>query len=135
MKAGIIFSGTGPILVLTTYESFEDRAFIEKLTDKGIRKFIAYEIPLEQVKAKGLPAVIGEIVYLCEGDYKRDLARGKNVTAEEYTIYNYNPPLAQVREWIQEAGLAIEEEGSGKPEEEYEGKIKWWYAHFIVRKK
>jgi len=52
MKAGIIFSGTGPILVLTTYESFEDRAFIEKLTDKGIRKFIAYEIPLEQVKAK-----------------------------------------------------------------------------------
>jgi hypothetical protein len=52
MKAGIIFSGTGPILVLTTYSSFEDRKFIEKLAAKGIRKFIAYEVPVDQVKAK-----------------------------------------------------------------------------------
>ena len=52
MKAGIIFSGTGPILVLTTYESFEDRKFIEKLAIKGIKKFIAYDVPLRQVKAK-----------------------------------------------------------------------------------
>ena len=52
MKAGIIFSGTGPILVLTTYSSFEDRKFIEKLAAKGIRKFIAYEVPVDQVKAQ-----------------------------------------------------------------------------------
>jgi hypothetical protein len=52
MKAGIIFSGTGPILILTTYRSFEDRKFIEKLAAKGIKKFIAYDIPLDQVKAK-----------------------------------------------------------------------------------
>jgi hypothetical protein len=50
MKAGIIFTGTGPILILTTYESFEDRNFIEKLATKGIKKFIAYDIPLDQVK-------------------------------------------------------------------------------------
>ena len=52
MKAGIIFSGTGPILILTPYESFEDRKFVEKLAAKGIRKFIAYEVPVEQVKAQ-----------------------------------------------------------------------------------
>ena len=52
MKAGIIFSGTGPILVLTTYSSFEDRKFIKKLAAKGIKKFIAYEVPVEQVKAQ-----------------------------------------------------------------------------------
>ena len=52
MKAGIIFSGTGPILILTTYESFEDRKFIKKLAAKGIKKFIAYEVPVEQVKAQ-----------------------------------------------------------------------------------
>ena len=52
MKAGIIFSGTGPILVLTTYGSFEDRKFVEKLAAKGIRKFIAYEVPVDQVKAQ-----------------------------------------------------------------------------------
>jgi len=52
MKAGIIFTGTGPILILTTYGSFEDPKFVSKLEAKGIKKFIASEIPLEQVKAK-----------------------------------------------------------------------------------
>jgi hypothetical protein len=52
MKAGIIFTGTGPILILTTYESFENSNLIEKLGVKGIRKFIASEVPLEKVQAK-----------------------------------------------------------------------------------
>ena len=52
MKAGIIFTGTGPILILTTYESFEDSKFVEKLDVKGIKKFIASELPLEKVKKK-----------------------------------------------------------------------------------
>ncbi|MBW2030985.1 MAG: hypothetical protein JRH06_14430 [Deltaproteobacteria bacterium] len=52
MKAGIIFTGTGPILILTSYESFTDAKFVEKLSIKGIKKFIASELPLERVKAK-----------------------------------------------------------------------------------
>ena len=36
MKAGIIFTGTGPILILTTYGSFEDPKFVSKLEAKGI---------------------------------------------------------------------------------------------------
>jgi len=52
MKAGIIFTGTGPILILTTYESFEDPKLVEKLDAKGIGKFIASEIPIEKAKAK-----------------------------------------------------------------------------------
>ena len=52
MKAGIIFTGTGPILILTTYESFKDSKLVEKLNTKGIKKFIASEIPLEKVKGK-----------------------------------------------------------------------------------
>jgi len=52
MKAGIIFTGTGPILILTTYESFDDSKFAEKLNVKGIKKFIASELPLEKVKKK-----------------------------------------------------------------------------------
>jgi hypothetical protein len=46
MKAGIIVTGTGPMVVLTSFESFEDPEFSEKLAIKGVRKFIAYEIPL-----------------------------------------------------------------------------------------
>jgi hypothetical protein len=52
MKSGIIFTGTGPILILTTYESFDDPKLVEKLKVKGIQKFIASEISLEKVKAK-----------------------------------------------------------------------------------
>ncbi len=52
MKAGIIFTGTGPILILTTYDSFEDPKFVEKLDVKGINKFIASELPLDKVKDK-----------------------------------------------------------------------------------
>ncbi len=52
MKSGIIFTGTGPILILTSYESFEDAKFVAKLDVKGIKKFIASELPLEKVKKK-----------------------------------------------------------------------------------
>lgn len=52
MKAGIFFSGTGPILLLTTYESLNDDKLVEKLTQKGIKKFIAYEVPVEMVQEK-----------------------------------------------------------------------------------
>jgi hypothetical protein len=50
MKAGIIFTGTGPILILTSYESFEDPKLLAKLEVKGIKKFIASELPLERVR-------------------------------------------------------------------------------------
>jgi hypothetical protein len=52
MKAGIIFTGTGPILILTTFESLEDPKLVEKLATKGINKYIASELPLDKVKAK-----------------------------------------------------------------------------------
>lgn len=52
MKACIIFTGSGPIMVLTTYPSLSDQGLIDKLASKGIKKFIAYELPLDLVKDK-----------------------------------------------------------------------------------
>ncbi len=52
MKAGIFFTGTGPIVILTSYSSLVDQGFVEKLATKGIKKFIAYEVDLENVKQK-----------------------------------------------------------------------------------
>ncbi len=52
MKAGIIFTGSGPILVITSFNSFTDPGLIEKLNIKGIKKFIAYEISEDMVKEK-----------------------------------------------------------------------------------
>ena len=52
MKAGIFFTESGPILVLTTYHFFAYPKLVEKLAEKGIAKFIAYEVPIEKVKQK-----------------------------------------------------------------------------------
>jgi hypothetical protein len=47
MKAGIIFTGSGPLLVLTSYDSFTDPKFVEKLKAKGVKKFMGYEVSLD----------------------------------------------------------------------------------------
>jgi len=52
MKAGIIFTGTGPILILTSYTSFSDPAFQEKMAQKGIMKFLAYELDRDLVRRR-----------------------------------------------------------------------------------
>jgi len=52
MKAGIFFTGTGPILILTSYDSLDNSRLVEKLAAKGIKKFIAYEVPDDKVKAQ-----------------------------------------------------------------------------------
>jgi len=52
MKAGILFTGSGPVLFLTSYESFGDPRFLDKLTSKGIKKFVAYEVPMDLAKEK-----------------------------------------------------------------------------------
>jgi len=52
MKAIVVFTGSGPILILTTYASYASPDFIEKLEAKGLNKFIAYEVPVELAKEK-----------------------------------------------------------------------------------
>jgi hypothetical protein len=52
MKAGVIFSGSSPILILTSYNSFADEKFVEKLKTKGVLRFIAFEVPIEMAKEK-----------------------------------------------------------------------------------
>ena len=52
MKAGVFFTGTGPILILTAYEALDDPNLVEKLSAKGIKRFIAFEVSEEKVKEK-----------------------------------------------------------------------------------
>jgi len=52
MKAGIFFTGTGPILLLTSYDSLDNPSLVEKLNQKGIKKYIAYEVSEEMVREK-----------------------------------------------------------------------------------
>ena len=50
IRSFLIFTGSGPILILTTYPSASDDRFVAKLSHKGIVKFIAYEVPLERTR-------------------------------------------------------------------------------------
>jgi hypothetical protein len=50
MKALMIITGSGPIVVLSSHETPHDEIFVGKLRAKGIEKFLGYELPLDQVK-------------------------------------------------------------------------------------
>ena len=50
IRSYLIFTGTGPILVLSTYSDLADERLTAKLRYKGIEKFIAYEVDLSAVK-------------------------------------------------------------------------------------
>jgi hypothetical protein len=52
IRAYLIFTGSGPILVLSTYPKLTDERLVSKLRYKGIDKFIAYEVDLEAVQAR-----------------------------------------------------------------------------------
>ena len=61
MKAGIFFTGTGPILLLTSYEALDAPKLVEKLATKGIKKYIAYEVPEDKVRDKHYQVVMGDL--------------------------------------------------------------------------
>lgn len=52
MKAGLLLSGSGALIYLTSHKEFMDENLIKKFETKGILKFIAYEIPVEEAKKR-----------------------------------------------------------------------------------
>jgi len=52
MKAGLIITGSGALVYLTSHKEFMDESLISKFETKGITKFIAYEIPVEEAQKR-----------------------------------------------------------------------------------
>lgn len=52
MKVFMLLTGSGPLVILTSYASVADAPLVKKLRAKGIDKFLAYEIPLELAKSR-----------------------------------------------------------------------------------
>jgi hypothetical protein len=48
----MLFTGSGPLVILTSHETIRAPGLLQKLMAKGIGKFLAYEIPLGLVKAR-----------------------------------------------------------------------------------
>ena len=76
MKAAIVFTGSGPIVILTSYASFTDPYLTDKLRTKGGCKFIAFELPVE----------------LCRGRYGRhfDVICDDLHQADDLRVLDYN---------------------------------------------
>jgi len=70
----------------------------------------------ERAKALGLPVVFGEVTDELDASYPQVTARDVQEIPGEgagLAVYHYYPRPEQVRAWLDEAGLAIEEEGTG----------------------
>ena len=52
MKVFMLFTGSGPLVILTSHANIKDQVLLDKLTIKGIEKFIAFEIPIELAKER-----------------------------------------------------------------------------------
>lgn len=52
MKAYFMFTGSGPIVILTSYDSIKHPDLLNILESKGIHKFVACEVPLELAKTR-----------------------------------------------------------------------------------
>ena len=52
MKAMLLFTGSSPLVILTSHDSMTAPNLLAKLRAKGIEKFIAYEIPVDIAKER-----------------------------------------------------------------------------------
>ena len=50
MKGILVLSGSGPLLLLSSYPAIDDPALIAKLRAKGLAKFLAWEVPVDHLR-------------------------------------------------------------------------------------
>lgn len=114
------------------------RKFREALKPGGVLYFTVdqggeyVEEAYERAKATGLPVVYGEVADRVEEAFERAVAMDLPMVPDDQgdsAVYHFHPSLEQVRSWVSQAGLAVEEDGKGAGDEHWNG-----YAHFVVRK-
>ena len=52
MKAIMLITGSGPLVILTSHDSVTTPVLLDKLRAKGIERFFAHEIPLNLAKER-----------------------------------------------------------------------------------
>ena len=52
MKAYFLFTATGPLVILTSYDSIDNPDCLKTLRNRGFRKFVAHEIPVATAKTR-----------------------------------------------------------------------------------
>ena len=52
MNVFILFTESGPLVILTSHASIADPVLLEKLAGRGIDKFLGYSVPVALAKAR-----------------------------------------------------------------------------------
>ncbi len=56
MRSFLLLTGTGPVLLLTKCTSITEETLVKHLDERGINKFIAFEVPVSKVhRLYGVP--------------------------------------------------------------------------------
>lgn len=50
MKAAILFTGGGPLAILTAHDSLNDPDLLSRLRQKGVGKFMGFELPVDTMR-------------------------------------------------------------------------------------
>ena len=99
--------------------------FTADTTDTAVGDQVDLSVVYERAKELGLPVVFGE--WVDELEEARALVKAIGTAAPDdqadKSVYHYFQALEQVRAWVEQAGLVIEEEGMGSG----------WY-HILARK-
>jgi hypothetical protein len=75
MKAFLVFNEGEPLLIMSSRAAADDGRLVTGLTNRGFKKFIAYEVPLQQLRARyGVPFEVLE----------HDVMNGKEVRVLDY---------------------------------------------------
>lgn len=98
-RSYLIFTGTGPILVLSTYPQVTDPRLLDKLRYKGIDKFIAYTVNPDAVAGRypeSFPKVVADLV-----------------GTEDVRVLDFNGHQIMANFSLGELGEPIKHEGGG----------------------
>jgi len=100
--------------------------FTADTTDTAMGDGVDVAAVYERSRKRGLPVVLGEWVDEIYEAYDQVMKLGEALPDDlsNRAVYHYFPPVEQVRAWIAQAGLVIEDEGMGSE-----------WQHFLTRKK
>ena len=112
MKAVLLFTGSGPLVILTSYDSLTMPGFLDKLSGKGIEKFIAYELPMAAVQARYGGHFTVVMHDLRESDDLRVLDFNGERAFRQFRLNELGPPIMHEIE----AGAPAEAAPVRKPE-------------------
>ncbi len=93
MKSAILYTSSGPIVVITCCESLTAPRFLSNLAKKGIGKFLAFELPIDLVRERYGNHYRLVCEDLLETDELRVLDYDGHRIMSLFTFSEYGPPI------------------------------------------